>query len=232
MAAMASYWRHPLLRNPARWLEVNKYVARENYTRLHYDTESLQHNPYAQLLAKGTAMDAPSRAILPRGSLVRLTVNHGAALTVSPAVDAPRPRGALYPRSYIINHWLYVYIASVRGSWRKCIPVKFRTKSDAATVSKVGLEPLWENAIGQAYVANACRACEPALAEAQTGLWVVLASNDEVTPPGHLVFEQGALPADIWHALERHWGARTFVPYCQQNALALKSLVQLHNYYQ
>jgi hypothetical protein len=47
-----------------------------------------------------------------------------------------------------------------------------------------------------------------------------------------LVFEQGAFPADIWHALERHWGARTFVPYCQQNALALKSLVQLHNYYQ
>lgn len=231
MAAMASYWRHPLLQNPARWLKVDKYVARENYTRLHYDTGSLQHNPYAQLLAKGTAMDAPSRAILPRGSLVRLTVHHGAALAVSPAVNSPRPRGALYPRSYIINHWLYVYCAGVRGSWRKCIPVKFRTKSDAATVTKVGLEPLWEDTIGEAYVANACRARDPTLA-AQSGLWVVLATNDEVAPPNHLVFHQGALPAKIWSALERHWGARTFVPYCQQNALALKSLVQLHNYYQ
>ncbi|CAK7919039.1 hypothetical protein CAAN3_26S00694 [[Candida] anglica] len=163
--SIKSYWRHPLLWNPGRWLNKRRFIGVKNY-RVQKEIpsiESLEANPFTQALINDTAMDAGTRLVFPRGSMVRLTMDarpdsgannkESMKYFLTPIIDDP-PIPLRFSRSYILRNYFYIKYHSMVGTWRKFIPYQFHFKNKSSKISnsKFGVIPKVHDQIGKLYM--------------------------------------------------------------------------------
>lgn len=238
------YLNHPLIRNPLKWLAKRKYIAPENYTTSFYNTESIRYNPHAQLLSSGTAMNTGTRDIFPKGAMVRLTMDNDGKKNSShylvPAINPPYDPHTLFPRSYILNNWLFVSLtANVRETWKKYVPLKFRTKNNPSINAHTKLLPDIEDVIPKVYFRNIMESTlnvESTSKVKEEGMEEHMKINDGVWLDfQNLKLGSGQLsvPRVFLDPLKGKFDGqqRVFLPYCAENEKILKNLVSLNNYF-
>ncbi|CAH2355469.1 hypothetical protein CLIB1423_27S00254 [[Candida] railenensis] len=232
------YLNHPLIRNPLKWLAKRKYITPEEYATSFYNTDSIRYNPQAQLLSSGTAMNTGTRDIYSKGSMVRLTMdndgNSNDNYYLVPAINSPYDPHTLFPRSYILNNWLFVsLIANVRDTWKKYVPLKFRTKNNPSINAHTKILPDIEDVIPKIYLRNIVEGTLKVEREATVehrspsdGVW--LDFHNAKFGSGHL-----SVHGVFLNSLKVKFGGqqRVFLPYCEENQKILKNLVTLNNYF-
>lgn len=126
---LSSYLRHPLLRNPLKWLRgVSKRHTTDLYLDNFYDTRNLGKNPFLVSLLD-TRLDM-SRTRFPIGNMVQ-TVVAGSPKTKSyeviPVLE--KPHKGQNPGVYVINNKEYInFLSRKRFS---PIPLKYKHKSSS-----------------------------------------------------------------------------------------------------
>lgn len=143
--------RHPILRNPAVWLEGPKYHSPELLSKSFYDSELLKKNPFA-LSMLSTRMDG-SRKRFPKGQMIQLVVDTDNAeishniksfdrtYYLVPALEEPDKRKNLFTSFYIINNRTYVEYCLGGNKWRRFVPQKFRYSNHSRLESRLKVLP-------------------------------------------------------------------------------------------
>lgn len=227
------YLRHPLLQNPSLWLNKRKYLSPESYVSSYYNSDSLKYDPFAQLLALGTAMDMNSKHVFPRGSLVRMTVDNqkGDQIQyIAPAITSP-PRGVLYSKSYIVNNWLYVAFSRSVENLVKYIPMKLRYKNNSMKNVQV-LEDI-ENVIPRVYLDNILEQSSRArISKGDDDVGGVILDVTQPSENNKLPFSHGGnFPESVRNKLQEIFPSRVVFPICKENSKIAMNITLLSNYY-
>ncbi|EEQ36707.1 hypothetical protein CLUG_00830 [Clavispora lusitaniae ATCC 42720] len=119
--------KHPLLRNPAKWLRgVEKGHSAKLYKESYYDSQLLKANPFANALVS-TRKDV-SNFRFPLGSMVQVIVKkEHEAYNLVPVLE--KPKVGQNPASYVIESEAYIDFLSKRHF--KPIPLKYRHRSSS-----------------------------------------------------------------------------------------------------
>lgn len=120
--------KHPLLRNPAKWLNgVEKGHSTHLYLNRFYDAQLLAANPFANALVS-TRKDV-SNARFPLGTMTQIVVQKTGEQEYQLVPVIEKPKAGLNPASYVIANARYIDFVSKRHF--KPIPLKYRHRSPA-----------------------------------------------------------------------------------------------------
>lgn len=120
--------KHPLLRNPAKWLRgVEKGHSSSLYQETFYDPQLLAANPFARALVS-TRKDV-SGTRFPLGNMTQVVVQKEGDLDYILVPVLEKPTKGQNPASYVVTNQAYLEFVSQRHF--KPIPLKYRHRSPA-----------------------------------------------------------------------------------------------------
>lgn len=118
--------KHPILRNPAKWLQgVEKGHSSHLYLSKFYDPQLLAANPFANALVS-TRKDV-SNVRFPLGNMTQIVVQKQGELDYQLVPVLEKPTKGQNPASYVLANHAYIDFISKRHF--KPIPLKYRHRS-------------------------------------------------------------------------------------------------------
>ena len=144
----------PLLRNPERWLQKNKYIDPSSCSESFYNRSVFSNDPYVGMLCNGYGRDMRSRSVFPRSQMVRLSVDENLAkdVTIRQTVTTDDSVARKMFNGYVLNNYWYLLYSIFTGQWKRFTPPLYRTKASKTALKNVEIDDKLYDTISTEYV--------------------------------------------------------------------------------